>query len=131
MALGKNIRRLREAQGLTQKELAVKAGGAGLSQGTITALETRDSQKSVHVARIAAALGVTVEERMTGDGTPPEPAPSAPAAPAPTLTPQQEELLELLNGLTERQRKKELAAIRAQKRLNDVLLAELKKRGAQ
>ena len=45
MALGQNIKRLREAQGLTQEELAVKAGGK-VTQGIITALEKRDSKAS-------------------------------------------------------------------------------------
>jgi transcriptional regulator with XRE-family HTH domain len=127
MALGKNIRRLREAQGMSQGELAAKAGG-GISQGIITALETRDTTSSKHVVRIAAALGVSVLDLMAGDGTPPTPTPTPPT---PALTPQQEELLKLFDGLTERQRKKELVSIRTQKQLNDVLLAELKKRCGQ
>lgn len=69
MALGQNIKRLREAQDLTQEELAVKAGGK-VTQGIIAALEKRDSKASQYAARIAAALGVSVDELLTGEGKP-------------------------------------------------------------
>lgn len=67
MALGQNIKRLREAQGLTQDELAVKAGGK-VTQGIIAALEKRDSKASQYAAHIAAALGVSVDELLAGGG---------------------------------------------------------------
>ncbi|WP_420997614.1 XRE family transcriptional regulator [Cupriavidus sp. 30B13] len=56
MALGKNVKRLREAKGLTQEQLSTLTGG-NVSQGAIAALEKRDSLSS----RFASALAVALE----------------------------------------------------------------------
>jgi transcriptional regulator with XRE-family HTH domain len=55
------LRRLREAKGWTQVELAKKAR---VTQAFISQLEagTKPTPSVVHILRIAKALGVTVEE---------------------------------------------------------------------
>lgn len=65
MALGRNIKRLREAKGLTQGQLAAMAGD-GVTQGIIAALEVRDSKVSKYVVPIAAALGVSIDILIQG-----------------------------------------------------------------
>lgn len=57
MALGKNIRRLREERGWTQQELSDRTGGA-VSQGAISVLEQRDSRSSRFTEALAIAFGV-------------------------------------------------------------------------
>lgn len=122
MALGQNIKRLRKAQGLSQDQLAAKAGG-GITQGIIAALEKRDSETSKHAARIAAALGVSVDALLTGEGPPTE----KPAAPA--LNPkQQQALLGLFDGLTQRQQEDLIRELQEKKQQNEELLTELLKR---
>lgn len=54
--IGSRVRRLRKEQGVTQTELAKRAG---LSQGTINDLESGRSKGSQHIVALAAALGVT------------------------------------------------------------------------
>jgi transcriptional regulator with XRE-family HTH domain len=61
MALGKKIKTLREARGLSQEELSSLTNGV-VSQGAISALEKRDSTTSRHAPAIAQALGVAVGE---------------------------------------------------------------------
>jgi transcriptional regulator with XRE-family HTH domain len=58
--MGKHIKRLREQQGMSQRELATKAR---ISQGMIGQLEAglRRSVDVLIAVRIARALGVTVE----------------------------------------------------------------------
>lgn len=123
MALGQNIKRLREAQGLTREELAVKTGGK-VTQGIITALEKRDSKASQYAAQIAAALGVSVDVLLTGEGQPVE-KPSAP-----TLTPKHQALLGLFDGLTQRQQEDLIRELQEKKQQNEELLTELLKRRA-
>lgn len=123
MALGHNIKRLREAQGLTQEELAVKAGGK-VTQGIVAALEKRDSKASQYAARIAAALGVSVDELLTGESQPPN------QSAASALAPRQQAFLALLNGLTEGQQEEEFRRLQDQKQQNEELLTELLKRRA-
>lgn len=63
MALGKNLKRIREAKGLTQDKLSALTGGK-VSQGAIAALENRDSISSRFTTDLAVALGVPVEELL-------------------------------------------------------------------
>lgn len=123
MALGQNIKRFREAQDLTQDELAVKSGGK-VSQGIIAALENRDSKASQYAARIAAALGVSVDELLTDEGQPPA------NPPAPVLNPKQQALLGLFDGLTQRQQEDLIRELQEKKQQNEELLTELLKRRA-
>ncbi len=58
MNLGLRIKQRRNELGLTQEQLAQKAG---VSQGIIATLETRNSKKSNYSNSIANALGVTHE----------------------------------------------------------------------
>ena len=67
MALGKNVRAIREARGWTLAELSERAD---VDVGTISALENRDSKRSQFAAPLAHALGVSVEE-LTGDAAAP------------------------------------------------------------
>lgn len=55
MNLSQRMKAARKHGGLTQKELADKAG---VSQPVISQLESGASQKSVHIAKLAAACGV-------------------------------------------------------------------------
>lgn len=59
MALGKQIRLHRERLQLTLEGLSDKTG---VDIGTISALENRDSQRSKFASRIAAGLGLTLEQ---------------------------------------------------------------------
>lgn len=68
MGLGANIKRHREGQGLTLEKLS-KASHVPI--GTISALEVRDSSRTVYATAIAAALGMTVEQ-LTDEGFQPE-----------------------------------------------------------
>lgn len=63
MALGRNIRRIREALGIGQKALAE---AAGMKLMPLWQLEERDSIRSKYDFAIAAALGVPVELLVTG-----------------------------------------------------------------
>jgi len=65
MALGKAIRHHRAAQGLTLEQLSERSG---VELGTIAALEARDSSRSSYASKIAAGLGLTVEQlEQAGD----------------------------------------------------------------
>jgi transcriptional regulator with XRE-family HTH domain len=61
MALGKKIKSLREARGLSQEELSAMTNSV-VSQGAISALEKRDSTTSRYAPILAQALGVPVGE---------------------------------------------------------------------
>lgn len=63
MAIGKQIKHYREKLGLTQKDLAALAQ---VDIGTISALETRDSNRSSYFPALAQALGLTVEQLQDG-----------------------------------------------------------------
>jgi transcriptional regulator with XRE-family HTH domain len=65
MALGKNLKKLREAKDWTQDELSARTNGR-VSQGAIAALENRDSASSRFTADLAAALGVPVSTLIDG-----------------------------------------------------------------
>lgn len=64
MSLGNNIRKHREGLGLTLEALAERAG---MAPGVLGAIERRDSKASKFTIAIAAALGVTPMELITGD----------------------------------------------------------------
>lgn len=59
MGLGSKIRALREARGWTQGKLGELAG---VEQATLSALEKRDSTRSVYFVPLCRALGVTFEQ---------------------------------------------------------------------
>jgi len=59
MALGKQIRYLRDRLGWTLEQLAERSG---VDVGTISALEVRDSARSKYARQIAAGLGVSLDE---------------------------------------------------------------------
>lgn len=59
MALGKNIRKHRDKQGLTLEKLSELSG---VDVGTISALENRDSSRSKYASAIARGLRMTVED---------------------------------------------------------------------
>ena len=61
MALGKQIRRYRAALGLTLEQLEARTG---VGVGTIAALEGRDSERSKYAARLAAGLGLSLEQLL-------------------------------------------------------------------
>ena len=64
MALGKNIKFLRESRGWTFSQLSE---ASGVDIGTINALEKRDSKRSEYATQLCNALGVSVEDAMTRD----------------------------------------------------------------
>ncbi len=61
MALGANVRKLREAAGLTQTQLAE---AAGMEQQALAALEKRDSKSSSFLPNLAKALNVSTNELL-------------------------------------------------------------------
>lgn len=110
MSLGKNVRKLREARGWEQKDLA---RASGVSNGTISAIEVRDSKRSAVAPALARALGVTLEQLMSEDmdalvpAPIPEPSNVAPAPAAPsqvTLAQALEVVARSLNDLPDAQR---------------------------
>lgn len=111
MSLGKNVRKLREARGWEQKDLAA---ASGVSNGTISAIEVRDSRRSAVAPALARALGVTLEQLMSDDmdthaAAQPSAAPAHLLAPGgPTLEQALEVLSASLNELPDERR--ELAA---------------------
>jgi XRE family transcriptional regulator, regulator of sulfur utilization len=65
-ALGRAVRRLREERGLTQEELASRAG---TTFGTVSRMESAKSAPAWATVRaIATALGVTLGELATAIG---------------------------------------------------------------
>lgn len=65
MSIGQRIKEARVAAKLTQKALAQRVG---MSQGSLSALETGDSQGTTMVASMATALGVNALWLETGRG---------------------------------------------------------------
>ena len=61
MALGKRVRALREQRGWTLEYLEEVSG---VPVGTISALEVRNSKRSVYASALAKAFGVTLEELL-------------------------------------------------------------------
>lgn len=108
MSLGKNVRKLREARGWEQKDLAL---ASGVSNGTISAIEVRDSKRSAVAPALARALGVPLEQLMSDDmdalAPAPTPSTTAPALAAPssvTLEQALEVVARSLNDLPDAQR---------------------------
>ena len=66
--VGPQIRKLREARGLSRSRLAAKAE---VTYAFIQQLETgtRKQPRGEHLAKIASALGVSVEELLRGEGS--------------------------------------------------------------
>jgi len=81
MAIGKQIRLLREQLGLTLEQLSELSG---VELGTISALELRDSKRTQFAGPLAAALGVTIEQ-LSSDGPPGSLTESAPSGRAPKV----------------------------------------------
>lgn len=65
MSIGDRIRQLREKAGLSQSDLAMKAG---VSQGTISQLEKNPNQKTKHLVAIARVLDCSVDWLEKGTG---------------------------------------------------------------
>ena len=62
-ALGENLKKLRKAKKMTQKELAQKSG---VKQSVISDLETGNAKSTGSILELANALGVTAEELKKG-----------------------------------------------------------------
>jgi transcriptional regulator with XRE-family HTH domain len=84
-----NVMRIRQARGMTQQQLAERAG---LKQPRIAEIERSDANPTLlTISRIAYALGVTPDRLLVdmnqtppaADAVAPEAAPAAVAAPAP------------------------------------------------
>ncbi len=65
MALGKNVKALREQRGWTLKDLSERSA---VPVGTISAIENRNSVRSEYASKLASAFGVSTDE-LTGDET--------------------------------------------------------------
>lgn len=63
ITLGKRLKHEREAQGLTQDQLAE---AIGVKQSVITSIETRSQRSSVHAPALAKALKVNVDWLLSG-----------------------------------------------------------------
>lgn len=63
MPLGSNVKKFREAAGLTQTQLAELAG---MDQQALAALEKRDSRSSSFAPALARALCISIDELMGG-----------------------------------------------------------------
>jgi len=62
MALGKKIRFIRNDLGLTLEKLAERSG---VDVGTISALEMRDSSRSMYAPQLARGLGVSLDDLLS------------------------------------------------------------------
>jgi len=63
MNLGQQVRRIRNHLGLTLEQLAKRSG---VDVGTISALEVRASTRSKYAQQLAAGLGVSLDELLSG-----------------------------------------------------------------
>ena len=61
--LGENLKKIRKAKKMTQKELAQKSG---VKQSVISDLETGNAKSTGSILELANALGVTAEELKKG-----------------------------------------------------------------
>ncbi len=61
--LGENLKTIRKAKKMTQKELAQKSG---VKQSVISDLETGNAKSTGSIIELANALGVTAEELRKG-----------------------------------------------------------------
>lgn len=59
MGVGKNLKKHREARGLTLEKLEELSG---VAVGTISALEVRDSSRSMYFPALAKAMGMSIEQ---------------------------------------------------------------------
>ena len=62
--LGENLKKIRKAKKMTQKELAQKSG---VKQSVISDLETGNAKSTGSILELANALGVTAEELKKGE----------------------------------------------------------------
>jgi len=62
-SLGENLKKIRKAKGLTQKQVAQKSG---VKQSVISDLETGTAKSTGSIIELADALGVTAEELRKG-----------------------------------------------------------------
>lgn len=77
MALGKNIKRHREARGWDQKTLSKLSG---VPVVTISAMEVRDSKRSDKAVELARAFGISVEDLISPEYGGPVPEQTQPVA---------------------------------------------------
>jgi transcriptional regulator with XRE-family HTH domain len=134
--LASRLKQLREQHGLTQAELAKRAGLRG--QSLIGNLEAGIRKSSRHLPRIAQALGVHAIWLAEGKGqqdanTPANHSanePTATYAATPELDPRQRALLGLFAGLTTAQQDEEIRRLETQKQQNDAVIEELTGRRA-
>ncbi len=63
MSLGSQLKDARNRQGLTQAELAERAG---VSRPTVARVESGDDVSTATLEKVAAALGLTIELREDG-----------------------------------------------------------------
>lgn len=73
--LGKRLRDARNARELTQKDLARKSG---VSRATISDIERGRNESSKELPLLAKALGMSVDELLTGRGDTHHPYPANP-----------------------------------------------------
>lgn len=64
MSLGKNVKLLREAKGWDQATLS---RASGVSVGSLSAIEVRNSRRSQFATQLAKALGVSTDDLMSDD----------------------------------------------------------------
>ena len=96
MTIGERIKNLRQAEGMTQEELAQKIG---LKKQNISRYDNSPCEPNIRTAKkIADALGVTIEEMAVGVSVPPLP-PSQN-----TFTAEEERLVVLYRRADERDR---------------------------
>ncbi|WP_396957045.1 helix-turn-helix domain-containing protein [Nitrosomonas sp.] len=130
MAIGKRIKYYREQLGWTLEEMSSRCG---VEIGTISAIENRDSDRSKYFGAIAKAFGLTIEQ-LSDIGTDWLSGPSVSgkdiSQPAAALTPRQQALLGLFEGLTDSQKDALIRELQEKKQQNDELLTELLKRKA-
>lgn len=130
MAIGKRIKYYREQLGWTLEEMSSRCG---VEIGTISAIENRDSDRSKYFGAIAKAFGLTIEQ-LSDIGTDWLSGPSVSgkdiSQPAAALTPRQQALLGLFEGLTDSQKDALIRELQEKKQQNDKLLTELLKRKA-
>lgn len=134
MSFGDRLRQERDANGWTQNELAARCG---VKQGTISRIERGDQAESVHTPKLAAALGVNAlwlaigegpREASVHTGTGALPAGSAGVGgEVGVLTPRQQAVLGLFDGLTESQQEAFLRELEATQHDNEQRFAELLK----
>lgn len=130
MAIGKRIKYYREKLGWTLEEMSSKCG---VEIGTISAIENRDSDRSKYFGAIAKAFGLTIEQLSDIEtdwmSTPSDSDSGESINQQPdVLTPRQQALLGLFEGLTDSQKDALIRELQEKKQQNDELLMELLKR---